>query len=69
MAPKSRKLTCNGECLDRSRSCCSVLSTDACFWKFWREFEGPQSASAMLMAVQFSQIYQVYKSIGEATES
>ena len=40
--------TCDGDWRDISRSCCRVLSTVACFWKFWRAFEGPQRASAMV---------------------
>lgn len=40
-------LTCDGDCRPTKRSCCNVRSTVVCFWKFWRAFEGPQSASAM----------------------
>jgi len=29
------------------RSCCRVRSTCECFWKDWRGFDGPQSASAI----------------------
>ena len=40
--------TCDGDWRDISRSCCRVLSIVVCFWKFWRAFEGPQRASAMV---------------------
>jgi hypothetical protein len=39
--------TCAGEFRPTKRSCCRVRSTELCFCKFWRAFEGPQSASAM----------------------
>jgi hypothetical protein len=41
------KLTCEGEALEMSRSCCSVLSTVVCFWKFCSGFEGPHIPSAI----------------------
>ena len=40
--------TCGGDWRDISRSCCRVLSIVVCFWKFWRAFEGPQRASAIV---------------------
>jgi hypothetical protein len=42
------RLTCAGECLGPLiRSCRSVRSAWACFWKDCNGFEGPQRASAM----------------------
>jgi hypothetical protein len=41
------KLTCEGDGLERSRSCCNVLSTVVCFWKFCSGFDGPHMPSAM----------------------
>lgn len=37
--------TCSNCGREANRSCCSVLSTVVCFWKFCRAFEGPQRAS------------------------
>jgi hypothetical protein len=41
------KLTCEGDGLETSLSCWSVLSTVLCFWKFCSGFDGPHMPSAM----------------------
>jgi len=41
-------LTCDGDCLDVSRSCCNVRSTVLCFWKLCRAFDGPHMLSAIV---------------------
>jgi hypothetical protein len=36
-----------GDCLEIIRSCCRVLSTVLCFWKFDKALEGPHMSAMM----------------------
>jgi hypothetical protein len=48
MVQKRERRTWDGDCRETSLSCCSVLSTEVCFWKFCRAFDGPHRASLMI---------------------
>jgi hypothetical protein len=48
MSKGKGNFTCEGDALETSLSCCNVLSTVLCFWKFCRGFDGPHMPSAMV---------------------
>lgn len=48
-----------GDCREVNRSCCRVRSTEVCFWKFWRGFEGPHIASPMMAGVDGRDVVDV----------